>query len=138
MNDAAFPTLSVLADCNGFLVLARALSTFAFWSDALLQLVAFGPYSQALERFRLRPGWAFNLATSAFKFATSLMIVFDHHAWTAVIALSIFVLLTIPIAHAFWAKSGEEAFNARNFAMEHISLIGGLILAGLLSQGGGF
>jgi transmembrane protein len=43
-------------------------------------------------------------------------------------------LLTIPIAHAFWSKSGMVAFNARNFAMEHISLIGGLLLAGLLSH----
>lgn len=138
MNDAAFPAMSALLHSSGFLLLARVLLTFVFWSDALLQLAAFRAYSQALERFRLRPGWAFNAATMIFKLAASLMIVLDYHAWTAVIALSVFVLLTIPIAHAFWAKSGADAFNARNFALEHISLIGGLLLAGLLSQGGGY
>lgn len=55
MNDAAFAALSVLADCNGFVVLTRALLTFG--------------------------------------------------------------LLTISIAHAFWAKSDKKAFNARNLAM---------------------
>lgn len=137
MSQSVSAALSALAHSSGFLLLARLLLTFAFWSDALFQLAAFDAYSKALERFRLRPGWAFNGATMVFKLAASLMIVSDYHAWVAVIALSVFVLLTIPIAHAFWAKSGEAAFNARNFAMEHVSLIGGLLLAGLLSQAGG-
>lgn len=137
MSDAFLTAMSASIHSTGFLLLARLLLTFVFWSDALLQLTAFGVYSKALERFRLKPGWAFNVATMILKLVASLMIVLDYHAWIAVIALSIFVLLTIPIAHAFWAKSGQEAFNARSFAMEHVSLIGGLLLAGLLSHGSG-
>lgn len=129
--------LTTLDQSGGVLLLARLLLTFAFWMDALFQLVAFRAYSAALEQFRLRPGWAFNIGTTIFKITASAMIVFDRQAWVAVIALSVFTLLTIPIAHAFWAKTGEPAMHARNFAMEHISLIGGLLMAGLLSHGGG-
>ncbi|OLP62029.1 hypothetical protein BJF93_07880 [Xaviernesmea oryzae] len=133
MSQADFPALFAMAHSSAVLLLARMLLTFVFWSDALLQLMAFKTYSRALERFGLKPGWAFNMATMIFKIAMSLMIVLDDHAWIAVTALSVFVLATIPIAHAFWGKSGEAAFIARNFALEHMSLIGGLLMAGMLS-----
>ena len=120
---------------NGFLFLARLLLTFVFWSDALLQLRDFRGTSAAMERLRLRPGWAFNWATMFFKLVASFMIVFERDSWLASFALSAFVLMTIPIAHAFWAKTGEQAFHARNFAMEHVSLIGGLMLAAALAHG---
>lgn len=137
MTDAAPAAMTAIVHSGAILILARLLLTFVFWSDALFQLAGFSHYSEALERFRLRPGWAFNVATIVLKIAASAMIVLDYHTWPAIFALSGFTLLTIPITHAFWTKTGEQAMQSRNFAMEHISLIGGLLLAGLLSRGGG-
>jgi len=119
---------------NTALMIGRLLLTFVFWSDAILQAMRFRAVSSALQdRFELRPGWAFNAATMILKLLASLMIVLDHGASVAAGGLAVFTLATIPIAHPFWARQGEQAFNARNFAMEHLSLIGGLMLAAILS-----
>ncbi|MFX9181146.1 DoxX family membrane protein, partial [Acinetobacter baumannii] len=81
---------------SAILILARLLLTFTFWSDALFQLAGFRRYSKALERFNLRPGWAFNVATIFLKIAATAMIVLDYHTWSAVFVLSVFTVLTIP------------------------------------------
>jgi len=64
----------------------------------------------------------------------SAMIISGKHAWLGAGALAIFTLLTIPIAHAFWLMSGEYAFIEMMFAFEHVTVIGGLMVAAVLSS----
>jgi transmembrane protein len=40
----------------------------------------------------------------------------------------------VPIAHAFWTVTGEQAQTELFFVVEHIGLIGGLMLVSILSR----
>lgn len=43
-------------------------------------------------------------------------------------------LLTIPIAHDFWNQQGPAAMMEMFFAIEHIGVVGGLLLGAILCQ----
>ena len=117
-----------------FSTIARMLLTFPFWACAIMEAIAFSSNALAMQGLGLHPGWAFNLVTLSFQLVMSLMIILDLAVWLAAGGLGIFTLLTIPIAHAFWLKHGEEAFHDMTMAMEHVSLVAGLALAAILSH----
>ncbi|GAA5618460.1 DoxX family protein [Brucella anthropi] len=123
-----------ILDSHASLLLARVVLTFIFWSSGLAKLFNFGANAAEMESFGLHPGWLFNSATLLLQIVGSLMIIFNRGIWLACGALAVFTILTIPVAHPFWAKEGEEAFRDMTVALEHISLIGGLALAAILSR----
>jgi len=123
-----------ILDSRAGLLLARIVLTFVFWSSGLAKLFDFGSNAAEMESFGLYPGWFFNSATLLLQIIGSLMIIFNRGTWLACGALAIFTFLTIPVAHPFWSKEGEEAFRDMTVALEHISLIGGLALAAILSR----
>ncbi|KAB2716067.1 DoxX family protein [Brucella intermedia] len=123
-----------ILDSRASLLLARVVLTFVFWSSGLAKLFDFGANAAEMESFGLHPGWLFNSATLLLQIGGSLMIIFNSGTWLACGALAVFTILTIPVAHPFWAKEGEEAFRDMTVALEHISLIGGLALAAILSR----
>ncbi len=49
--------------------------------------------------------------------------------WLGAGILAVFTLLCIPIAHPFWKLTGEEKSKDFQIVLEHIALVGGLILA---------
>ncbi|WP_225766698.1 DoxX family protein [Inquilinus sp. Marseille-Q2685] len=126
--------IAAILDSRAFAVLARVVLTFVFWSSGLAKLVDFSASAAVMEGFGLTPGWAVNAATLALQLGASLAIVANRCVWPAAGALAVFTLLTIPVAHPFWAKEGEDAFCDMTVALEHVSLIGGLALAAILSR----
>lgn len=127
-------TIARLTGSPAFAFVARVLLTFVFWSSGLAKLFDFAANAAMMEGFGLTPGWAFNIATLLVQIGASLMIILNRGTWLAAGTLAAFTALTIPIAHPFWAMQGEEAFRAMTVALEHVSLIGGLALAAVLSQ----
>lgn len=123
-----------ILESRASLLLARIVLTFVFWSSGLAKLFDFGANAAEMEGFGLYPGWLFNSATLLLQIGGSLMIILNRGAWLACGALAVFTIFTIPIAHPFWAKEGEEAFRDMTVALEHISLIGGLAIAAILSR----
>ena len=123
-----------ILDSRASLLLARVVLTFVFWSSGLAKLFDFGANAAEMESFGLHPGWLFNSATLLLQIGGSLMIIFNRGTWLACGVLAVFTILTIPVAHPFWAKEGVEAFRDMTVALEHISLIGGLALAAILSR----
>ncbi|MFZ5673080.1 MAG: DoxX family protein [Pseudomonadota bacterium] len=121
-------------DSRAFELVARLLLTFVFWTSGLAKLLDFSANAAVMDSFGLYPGWAFNLATLILQLGASAMIILDRGTWLAAAALAVFTILTIPIAHPFWAKTGEEAFRDMTVALEHVSVIGGLALACILSR----
>ncbi|MGQ5718339.1 DoxX family protein [Pseudochrobactrum asaccharolyticum] len=113
-------------DAQWFDVLARVLLTLVFWTSGLGKLFDFTASAGIMVDFGLQLGWAYNIATLILQIGASLMIICNRGVWLATGALAVFTVLTIPIAHPFWAKSGEEAFRDMTVALEHISVIGGL------------
>ncbi|TKT80293.1 DoxX family protein [Aquamicrobium sp. LC103] len=124
--------IATILDSRVFGILARVVLTLVFWSSGLAKLFDFGANAAVMEGFGLYPGWLFNTATLILQIGGSLMIVFGRGVWLAAGALAVFTLLTIPIAHPFWAKEGEEAFRDMTVALEHVSLVGGLAIAAIL------
>ncbi|MGE6785014.1 DoxX family protein [Ensifer adhaerens] len=123
-----------MLDSRAFGILARVLLTLVFWSSGLAKLFDFETSVAEMEGFGLTPGWLFNTATLILQIGASVLIIFNRWVWLAAGALAVFTVLTIPIAHPFWMKEGEEAFRDMTVALEHVSVIGGLALVSILSR----
>lgn len=126
--------IAAILDSPSFLLLTRILLTFVFWSSGLAKLFLFDDSVAEMESFGLHPGWLVNTATLLLQIGASAMIILDRQTWLAAGALAVFTLLTIPIAHPFWAGEGDTAFRDLTVAIEHVSLIGGLAIAAILSR----
>ncbi len=127
------PIASIL-DSRAFGILARVLLTLVFWSSRPVKLFDFNANVAIMEGFGLTPGWLFNSMTLILQIGASLLIILNRWVWLAAGALAVFTVLTIPIAHPFWLKEGEEAFRDMTVALEHVSVIGGLTLVSILSR----
>jgi transmembrane protein len=88
-----------------------------------------------MAHFGLQPLWFFAAGTIALQLAGSALVVLGgRFAWIGAGALALFTLATIPLAHAFWNLPPQAAFAERLIAEEHISVVGGLLLAALLAH----
>lgn len=82
----------------------------------------------------LEPARFFNIAVAVLMLAGSALILADRAVWLAAAALSVFLALTIVIVHAFWRLPEAQAKLALFFALEHVSVIGGLLCAAIASH----
>ena len=87
-----------------------------------------------MSHFGLTPAWAFNWATLGVQAIGSALVISNRWTWLGAGALGVFTVLTIPIAHAFWTMSGQSALEAHHVAVEHMGMIGGLILVSILAN----
>ena len=124
--------IAALLESAAFRVIARVLLTLPFWMSGLAKIADFGFATQEMAMFGLNPPGAFAVATIITQLTGSALVISGRHAWLGAGALGIFTALTIPIAHNFWALEGERAMMEMFFAVEHISVIGGLMLAAIL------
>jgi transmembrane protein len=111
---------------------ARALLTFPFWSSGLQKLSNWSATLGEMAHFHLVPPPAYAAAVIFTQLAGSIAILWGPFAWVGAWALIVFTALTIPIAHPFWAMSGQAGILEMYTAMEHIGLIGGLLVAAIL------
>jgi transmembrane protein len=107
--------------CSAFL---QSLYDKAVWPRAVGEMA----------HFNLQPAPVFAGATIAVQILGVVLIIWGRYAWVGAVALSVFTLLTIPIAHGFWGMTGQQRMVEIFFVYEHISVIGGLMLAALLCR----
>lgn len=114
--------------------LARTVLTFMFWGSGLSKLIDFQTGVAEMTHFGLEPAIAFNVATIIVQLGGSALIILNRWTWLGAGALAVFTTLTIPIAHTFWAM--EEPFKTIEFhvVMEHITVIGGLMVVAWKSR----
>lgn len=110
-------------------LLARVLLTFPFWLSGLMKAIGFEAALAEMRHFGLEPPVPYALLTIVVQLTGSFLIITGRAAWLGAGALIVFTLLTIPIAHAFWTMFGQQAFLEAMVALEHVGLIGGLLLA---------
>ncbi|MDW7571702.1 hypothetical protein RZN32_31255, partial [Klebsiella pneumoniae] len=55
------------------------------------------------------------------------------YGWIGSGMLIVFTLLTIPLGHAFWAFSEPRRTGEFHIALEHITVVGGLIMSALFA-----
>lgn len=111
------------------------LLTSMYWLSGLTKLADFNEAQAEMAHFGLNPPWAFAIATIVVQLAGPLLMIFSKRwAWLGAGALAVFTLLTIPIAHRFWDLEGPMAFMEKMFVFEHVTVIGGLILAAVAAR----
>ncbi len=120
--------IATLTGTTWFGYLARTVLTFMFWGSGLSKLIDFQSGTAEMAHFGLEPAALFNTAVIITQLGGSLLIILNRWTWLGAGALAIFTLLTIPIAHSFWAM--EEPFKTIEFyvVMEHITVIGALMV----------
>lgn len=116
-------------------LLARLLLAVVFAAGGLAKLIDFQGGMAEMEQAGLSPAWLFNVIVGVGLCGGAVLIVLDRFIWLASAGLITFLLLTIVIVHSFWNISDpDHARLALFFALEHISLMGGLIAAAIASH----
>lgn len=123
-----------ILDWSYFALFARIALTFPFWGSGLSKLIDFPAGTAEMAHFGLSPPALIAVLVIITQLGGSILVIANRYVWLATGALAIFTLLTIPIAHDFWNQSGQRAQIEFFFAVEHISVIGGLMLAAILSR----
>ncbi len=124
--------LARLLASRAFGVFARVVFTFVFWGAGLGKLVDYSGTLAEMAMFKLNPPAVWAPAVIATLLVASALIIFNRFAWLGCGALAVFVALTIPIAHPFWAVPEPEATNHFHVFGEHVTVIGALMLAAIL------
>ena len=117
-----------------FGVFARVLVTFVFWSSGLAKLADFGGAVAEMEKYGVLPAAPMAALVIVVQLGGSALVISGWNVWLGAGALGVFTALTIPVAHAFWTMTGEVAFFEMLFAIEHISVIGGLMVVAILRR----
>jgi len=132
-NEAATPGSSDAAasilHSAWFGYLARTVLTFMFWSSALAKLGDAEAALAEMRHFGLEPDLFYYFLTVITLLIGSLLVILDKGTWLGAGALAVFTLLTIPVAHDFWAMEEPRKTAEFHVAMEHITVVGGLLVA---------
>lgn len=116
-----------------FAVVAASLLTLPYWTSAITKLADLSAALDEAEHFHLHPPALVVALTIGVQLVGSLMIVLGRLAWLGAGALGVFTLAATIIAHPFLAVADPVArFHERNTFLEHIGLIGGLMLAAIV------
>ncbi|MBP1859844.1 DoxX family protein [Rhizobium herbae] len=113
---------------RAFGYLARTILTYMFWASGLAKLIDFNAGVAEMSHFGLEPAPLFNAAVIVTQLGGSALIIANRWAWLGAGALAVFTVLTIPIAHTFWTM--QEPIKTLEFyvVMEHITVVGGLMV----------
>jgi uncharacterized membrane protein YphA (DoxX/SURF4 family) len=126
------PIARLLGD-NRFAIFAAALLTLPYWTSGIAKLFDLGGALGEARHFGLEPAALVVALTIAVQAGGSLLIILGRQAWLGAGALGVFTAAATLIAHPFWQVADPVArFHERNIFLEHVGLIGGLMLAAIL------
>ncbi|HKA57466.1 MAG TPA: DoxX family protein [Gemmatimonadales bacterium] len=124
-----------LTDRPFFFYLGTVALTYMFWWSGLTKLFDFAGAQGEMAHFGLNPPWFFAAATIVVQLGGSALVIFGGRlAWCGAGVLALFTLGTIPIAHDFWNLTGQAAFVEKLWSQEHVSVVGGLVVAAILAS----
>ncbi len=108
--------------------LARTILTSMFWLSGIAKLADFNAGVAEMAHFGLEPATGFNIAVAVTQLVGSALIIANRWTWLGAGMLAVFTALTIPIAHNFWTM--QEPIRTIEFyvVMEHITVIGALMV----------
>ena len=114
-------------------LIVRCLIALLFISSGFAKLLDVEGSFAEMRAANLDPVWFYNYASAFILLLGSYFVLFNRKVWLGALILSVFLLLTIVIVHQFWNMSAEAAKLSLYFALEHLAVIGGLILAAMVS-----
>lgn len=118
-----------------FFFISKVILTFFFWMAGIYGLFNFNEIEKEMIEVNLPNPKLFAVATILCQLMGSALVILNPMGcgWVGAGGLIIFTLLTIPFGHAFWKFNEPKRTAEFHIALEHISLIGGLLLAAGLS-----
>jgi transmembrane protein len=109
--------------------------TSVFWWSGISKLASFAQAQEEMAHFGLNPPAMFAAATILLQLGGSALVVWGGRlAWLGAAALAAFTLATIPLAHDYWNMTGHVTFLEKTLAQEHLSVVGGLVVAAILGH----
>ncbi len=126
--------IAKILDWAWFPFVARIVLTLPFWGSGISKAIDFQGAVAEMSQYGLKPPVFIAILVIFTQLGGSLLVFANRRTWSGAGALAIFTLLTIPIAHDFWNLKGDEAKFEFYFAVEHIALVGGLMLAAIMSR----
>ena len=118
---------------RAFWIAARLLLTVVFALSGVAKLADFDGGMAEMTRAGLSPAWLYNIAVAVTLLAGTVAIWFDRYLWQGAALLGGFLIATIFVVHHFWSLPEPAAANSFFFALEHISIVGGLACAAVAS-----
>lgn len=123
-----------LLQSDGLWFIARLCLAVVFIASGAAKVLDFRGGVAEMRDAGLKPAVLVNILVAALMLGGSVLILADRALWLAAAALGVFLLLTIVIVHAFWRLQPPQAKLALFFALEHVSVVGGLIAAAIASH----
>ena len=128
------PITHLLGD-RRFATLSATVLTLPYWTSGIAKLFDLGGALGEARHFGLEPAALVVALTIAVQVGGSLLIILGRQAWLGAGALGVFTAAATLIAHPFWQVADPVArFHERNTFLEHVGLIGGLMLAAILQE----
>jgi transmembrane protein len=128
--------IAVLLKAPALNMTGRILLTLPFWASGIAKLADMSAALAEAAHFGLEPAWITVAATLLVQLGGSAAVITGRFAWIGAGALGVFTALATLIAHPFWTLADPMArFHERNTFLEHVGLVGGLMLAAILAEG---
>jgi len=116
-------------------IAAAVLLTLPYWSSGILKLADWRGSLGEAGRFDLEPAIVVVMLMILVQLGGSLLVIMGRLAWFGAGALGVFTALATLIAHPFWSVADPASrFRECNIFLEHVGLIGGLLLAAVLRE----
>lgn len=120
-----------------FNLAARVLLTLPYAWSGLAKLADLNGARAEAAGLGLEPPGLIVAATIGVQLVGSFLLITGRQAWLAAGALGVFTGLATLIAHPFWTIAEPVArFHAQNTFLEHLGLIGGLMVTAALTEKG--
>lgn len=118
-----------------FFIAAKVVLTAFFWMAGIFGLFNFKVVVQEMIDVNLPSPCVFAVATIACQLLGAGLIIFNPAdlGWLGAGALGVFTILTIPIGHPFWKFEEPKKTHEFHIVLEHVTVVGGLMLAAILS-----
>jgi transmembrane protein len=127
--------VAALLQSRLFLYLARIVLVVTFLVPGVMQALQFQGAQGEFAHFNLMPPAVYVVASIITLLAGSVLVIMGGKwTWLGAGALGVYTGLTILIVHHFWTMQGADGLNEMRTALEHISLIGGLMVVAALER----
>ncbi len=125
--------IAALLRAPAFGPVARAILTVPYWWSGIAKLADLNGALAEAAHFGLKPAWLVVATTVLVQLGGSIALILGRAGWLAAGALGVFTAVATLVAHPYWTIADPvERFHALNTFLEHIGLIGGLMVAASL------
>ena len=116
-------------------LLARIALVATFVVPGVMQATQFQGSLGDFAHFNLNPPAVYVTASIITLLAGSVLVILGGRwTWLGAGALGVYTGLTVLIVHHFWTMQGADWLNEMRTTLEHVGLIGGLILVSSLEN----